>query len=111
MKRRRRVVPSAPELSVFSRYPPEIRAEAVQVARSSDRPLGEIARSLGVEESVLADWMQSDRVGRMEADDPEDLSGSERDELECLRKEVIDLRSEREILRKAAVIIARESTT
>lgn len=111
MKRRRRVVPSAPELSVFSRYPSEIRAQAVQATRSSDRPLGEIAQSLGVEESVLADWMQSDRAGRAEPEDQEDLSESERHELECLRKEVIDLRSEREILRKAAVIIARESTT
>jgi transposase len=111
MKRRRRVVPSAPELSVFSRYPSEIRAEAVRVAKSSDRPLGEIARSLGVEDSILADWMQSDRAGRTGSGDQEDLSPSERNELECLRKEVIDLRSEREILRKAAVIIARESTT
>ena len=29
-------------------YPPEFRAEALKLARSSDKPLSEIARDLGV---------------------------------------------------------------
>ncbi len=93
-----------------SKYPPEFRCEAIELVKTSGRPRVEIARSLGISDSTLANWMQDDREAKARAEDPDGLSMSEREELRTLRKEVIDLRTDREILRKAAAYFARETT-
>jgi transposase len=93
-----------------SKYPPEFRREAVELVKTSDRPRVEVARSLGISDSTLANWMQEDRDAKARADDPDGLSMTEREELRALRKEVIELRTDREILRKAAAYFARETT-
>ena len=92
-----------------SKYPPEFRAEAVELVKSSDRPRVEVARSLGVSDNTLANWMAADREARRRAEDPDAISESEREELARLRKENAELRLDREILRKAAAYFARET--
>lgn len=91
------------------KYPPEFRAEAVGLVKSSDRSVIEVARSLGISDSTLSNWVRADHDARTRAEDPEGLSGSEREELRRLRKENTDLRVDREILRKAAAYFARET--
>jgi transposase len=91
-----------------AKYPPEFRREAVELVRSSDRSIVEVARSLGVTDSTLHNWLKADRDARARAADPGGLSEPERDELRRLRKENVELRVDREILRKAAAYFARE---
>ena len=93
-----------------SKYPPEFRREAVELARLSDRPRAEVARSLGLSDSTLANWVNADRDARTRAEDPDGLSETERDELARLRRENAELKLDREILRKAAAFFARETT-
>lgn len=93
-----------------SKYPPEFRREAIELVKSSDRPRVEIAKSLGISDSTLANWMYAERDKAQREADPDALSESEREELARLRKENIDLRTDREILRKAAAYFARETT-
>lgn len=93
-----------------SKYPPEFRREAIELVKTSGRPRVEIARSLGLSDSTLANWMDAERQAEARAADPEGLSLTEREELRALRKEVIELRTDREILRKAAAYFARETT-
>lgn len=93
-----------------SKYPPEFRREAVELVKTSDRPRVEIARSLGISDSTLANWMNDEREAVTRAADPNGLSETERDELRRLRKEVMELRTDREVLRKAAAYFARETT-
>lgn len=93
-----------------SKYPPEFRREAVELVRSSGRPRAEIARSLGVSDTSLANWVQAADEAERRAVDPSRLSESEFEELKRLRREVIELRTDREILRKAAAFFARETT-
>jgi transposase len=87
-------------------YPPEFRSEAVRLARTSGRPLAEIARDLGCSLESLRHWVKQTRIDAGEA---EGLTSDEREELRRLRRENRILREEREILKKAAAFFARES--
>src|ERR687898_369923 len=73
-----------------SRYPEEFRREAVRLALSSDE-----SRAAVAEEARQAD--------------PLAVTQSEFEELRRLRREVVELRTEREILRKAAAYFAQET--
>jgi transposase len=53
--------------------------------------------------------LKADREARQRAEDPDALSESERAELARLRKENLELRTDKEILRKAAAYFARET--
>ena len=92
-----------------AQYPPEFRREAVELVKSSDRSIVEVARSLGVTDSTLHNWLKADREALARAADPNGLSESELEELARLRKENVELRVDREILRKAAAYFARET--
>ncbi len=71
-----------------SKYPPEFRREAVALAVSSGRSVAGVARSLGISEGTLWNWVTADREQRERAADPEALSVSEREELKRLRRRV-----------------------
>jgi transposase len=92
-----------------SKYPPEFRREAVELVRTSGRTVIDVARSLGITDSTLHNWLKADREARERDGDPDALSESEREELARLRRENIALRTDREILRKAAAYFARET--
>ena len=87
-------------------YPEEFRREAVELVRSSGRPVKEIARDLGVSGQSLHTWVKRADidVGRAPG-----LTTEDREELRKLRRENRVLREEREILKKAAAFFARES--
>ncbi len=92
-----------------SKYPPEFRREAVELVRSSDRTIAEVARSLGISDGTLGNWVKADRERRERDADPNALSETERDELARLRREAAQLRIDNEILRKAAAYFAKET--
>ena len=88
------------------RYSGEFRADAVALVRSSERPVAQVARDLGVNHETLRQWVRA--AGR--AEDPGTVAESAKDaEIARLRKQVRDLESEREILRRAAKYFARET--
>ena len=90
-------------------FTPEFKAEAVRLCRLGDRTVAQVAKDLGLTDSVLREW-----VKLAEAEDappPRDaLAAEEREELVELRKRVKRLEMEREILKKAAAFFAKEST-
>lgn len=87
-------------------YPPEFRAEAVRLARQSDQSMRQIAQDLGIANESLRRWViQAD----VDAGTAEGLTSDERAELTRLRRENRTLRTEREILRKAAAFFAKET--
>jgi len=87
-------------------YPPEFRAEAVELIRSGTKTIRGLSRDLGVSDQTLRNWL---RQGDIDAGRRHDgLTTSEREELRRLRAENRTLRMERDLLRKAAVFFAKE---
>ena len=87
-------------------YPPEFRRQMVELARAG-QPAEELAREFGPTAQSIRNWVaQADRDEGRRADG---LTTAEREELVRLRREVRQLKIEREILSKAAAWFARET--
>lgn len=93
-----------------SKYPGEFRAEAVRLVLTTDKSMAEVGRDLGISDKTLGAWVRREREKQTLDALPGALSEHERLELKRLRKEVSDLKVEREILRKAAAYFAKEMT-
>lgn len=88
------------------RYSVEFRTDAVVLARSSDRPLAQVARDLGINHETLRQWVRAAEP----AEDPVAVAEDAKDaEIVRLRQQVRELETEREILRKVAEYFARET--
>ena len=97
-------------------YTPEFREGAVDLLRTSDQPLSQVARELGVSVASLRNWknqflgasagMADGAVG----DDGQPVASSKElwDEIQRLRRENAHLKRQREILKKAASILAED---
>ena len=85
----------------------EFKAEAVRLSREPSQSIAQVAKDLGVADGVLRNWIkQADADSG--AGKSNILTTVEKEELSALRKEVKQLRMEREILRKATVFFAKE---
>ncbi|MFG1825880.1 transposase [Microbispora bryophytorum] len=87
-------------------YPPEFRRQMVELVRAGRTP-EELAKEFEPTAQSIRNWVvQADRdEGRRE----DGLTSAEKEELARLRREVRQLREEREILKRAAVFFARET--
>jgi transposase len=56
----------------------EFKRDAVELVRTSGRPIAEIARELGIDDSTLGNWVRQDRIDRGEQ---EGLSSDEQTRL------------------------------
>jgi transposase len=87
-------------------YPPEFRAEAVELIRSGTKSFRQLSRDVGVSDQTLRNWVrQADIDGGRRHDG---VTTGEREELRRLRAENRTLRMERDLLKKAAVFFARD---
>lgn len=92
------------------RYTTEFKQEAVRLLNSDPRSGREIAREMGLQQSMLYRWQRQLQGGpQVVGSVAEALSPGEREELRRLRKENERLRMEREILKKATAFFAKES--
>jgi transposase len=92
-----------------SKYPEQFRREAVQMALASKESRASVARRLGVNETTLRNWVLDHLAEEARQANPTAVSPSEFEELRRLRREVEELRLEKEILRKAAAYFAQET--
>ena len=87
-------------------YPPEFRAEAIRLVKSSGDSIHQIAKDLGISDQTLRNWVNQDDV---DAGKKSGLTSEERARLRELERENRKLREEREILKKAAAFFATET--
>ena len=86
----------------------EFKAETVRLVLGGGKSVPEVARDLDLTESALRLWVHQAKVDRGQGN-PGELTTAEREELQRLRREVKNLRMEREILKKAAAFFAKEN--
>src|SRR6476659_1583698 len=84
----------------------EFKRDAVALVLEEDRSIADVARSLGIGETNLGNWVRQARIDRGER---EGLTTSERAELTELRRAVSRLRMERELLKRATAFWVKES--
>jgi transposase len=89
---------------------PKYRRNAAHLVIDTGRTIVEVAREIGVGvgEQLLGRWVAIER-SRMD-DPPPAVDADDRAELERLRREVAELRMDREFLKKAAAFFAAENS-
>lgn len=97
------------ERSLHKTWTAEFRESAVKLALESDRPQAQIARELGVSKDTLYGWIRKYQ-GKPEPAQNTSSSEALTDELKRLRREVSNLKEERDILVKAAAYFAKHAT-
>lgn len=90
-KRRRRV----------RRYDEEFKANALELVKDG-RSVPSVAEALGIDKSLLYSW-------RRQAEGDSEPSASQMTENERLRRRVMELEQERDILKKALAIFSRKT--
>ena len=92
------------------RYTKEFREEAVKLVTEEDLSLSEAARRLSLPTSTLANWVKAYKAGKL-GDVGKTYRPLTEVEMELARtkRELAQVKMERDILKKAAAYFARES--
>ena len=90
------------------RYSNEFKQEVLRMAETSDKPIAELERELGLSTGLIRKWMQRYRV----TVDNDQLQRSEESEttaeIRRLQRELAIVKQEREILKKAIQVFSRD---
>ena len=87
-------------------YPPEFKREAVELYRRSGKSLQVIAGELGIAVESLRSWNKRHEI---DVGEREGLTTAEREELRELRRKLLRVEQERDLLKRAAAFFARET--
>ena len=84
----------------------DYKAGAVRLVLDESKTVAAAARDLGLTESSLRNWVEQARADRTKG--KTGLTTAEREELARLRKEVRELRLERDLLKKVSALFAKD---
>jgi len=87
-------------------YTLEYKQEAVRLVQSGRR-VSEAARSLGISEQTLSNWIKADQAGRLNGSARGSTLTTEQMEIRRLRAELAQVKMERDILGKATAFFAK----
>jgi transposase len=88
-------------------YSSEFKTSAVKLVIESDQPIAQTARDLGVNVNTLYTWV--DDQSKSNDNMIKNNSECHFDEVRKLRKELVIVKQERDLLKKAAAYFAKES--
>ena len=92
------------------RFDRAFKLEAVKLVRDRGVSASQAARDLDVHENVLRKWVKEFSADPQHAFPGQCVMKPEQAEIERLRREVVRLKAERDILKKATAFFAKEST-
>ena len=90
----------------YRKFTPEFRDEAARMVVETSRPIADVARELGINETSLGNWVRAYREEH--AGDEPPLQLPERARLRELERENRELRMKNDFLSKAAAYFAAE---
>jgi transposase len=96
--------------STNGRYSKEFRGEAVKMVVEGGLSAYEVSRQLALPKSTLENWVRAFKAGKLS-----DIGGQQRplteveQELDRVKRELAQVKLERDILKKAAAYFAKES--
>ncbi|VAW78668.1 hypothetical protein MNBD_GAMMA12-2830 [hydrothermal vent metagenome] len=88
-------------------YNTEFRASAVSMVISSEQSTAQIAKDLGIKATTLYSWVKQAKL----SNSPGTQKSNEQlfDEVKRLKKELAEVKEQRDILKKATAYFAKES--
>jgi len=94
----------------YGKYTKEFRLEAVKVVTDGGLSIPEASRRLSLSPSTLSNWVKAYKAGKLEevGKNHRQLSDKEM-ELARLKRELAEVKMERDILKKAAAYFAKGS--
>jgi len=90
-------------------YTKEFKEEAVKMVTEAGLSIPEVGRRVSVGKSTIKYWVKLAKEGRLSNGGKQRPVTGEQMEVARLRREVAELRMERDILKKAAAYFAKES--
>ncbi len=90
------------------KFSEEFKRDAVELVRTTGRPIAEVARELGVYDSTLGNWVKQERIDR---GDREGLTSEDRARMRELEAENAKLRMERDLLKRTVAFWVKETST
>lgn len=90
------------------RFTPEFKQQAMRLAREGGKSASAVARDLGISPATLCKWIQAAKDDESAGFAPGGRKALE-EENRRLRRELEQVKEEREILKKAAAFFAKES--
>jgi transposase len=88
----------------YRKFDEDFKQGAVQLVTQTGKPIAQVARELGINEGTLGNWCAKQR--RASENGQAALSESE---LARLRKEIIELRMQRDVLKHSVVLWVDEA--
>ena len=91
-------------------YTKELREEAVKLVTEGGLSIPEVGRRLSIAPSTLRYWVQANREGKLKEVGKHQKPLTEMEiELARVKRELAEVRMERDLLKKAAAYFAKES--
>jgi transposase len=91
----------------YRKYDEDFKQGAVQLVTETGKPIAQVARELGINEGTLGNWCVKARRAAGEGNG--ELSETERAELARLRREVTELRMQRDVLKRSVALWVDEA--
>jgi transposase len=91
----------------YRKFDQDFQQGAVRLVFETGKPIAQVARELGINEGTLGNWCARER--RRRDDGNATLSETERAELERLRKENVELRMQRDVLKRSVALWVNEA--
>jgi transposase len=90
-------------------YEPEFKREAVKLVKGG-LTCSQVGRDLGLKGNTVSRWVRESEADPTHAFPGNGIMKPDDAELDRLRKEIVKLKAERDLLKKATAYFAREST-
>jgi transposase len=91
----------------YRKFDEDFKQGAVALVTETGKSIAQVARELGINEGTLGNWCAKARAGAGAGYG--ELSETERAELARLRKEIVELRMQRDVLKRSVALWVDEA--